>query len=108
VTSEPPMTAETLGEIKELMRLAASGGSLQRFHASRYTACRDALMRSEIRAALPGFLRQCLTLSRFQDFIYLYTPDPKERLDFLEAALRPCESRGRLRSTIDVFGDSDF
>lgn len=108
MTSGALTTSEALGELKDLLRLAAAEGSLQRLEASRYTICRDALLQSEIKPALPGFLRQCLTLSRFQDFIHLYTPDLNERLDFVDAALRSCETRIGLRPSFDVFGDPDF
>jgi hypothetical protein len=96
-----------LSELKELLRLAAAEGSPQRLAATRYTVCREALLQSEVKTALPGFLRQCLTLDRFRDFIHLYTPDVHERTAFLDEALRRCEARLGLRPTFDVFGDLD-
>ena len=70
------------------MRLAAREGAAQRLAATRYTACRDHLMRSPYRSSLPGFLFQCLTLYRFQEFIRLYDPLVESRLAFLDEAFQ--------------------
>lgn len=107
VTSGELTMGAALTELKDLLRLAAAEGPPQRLAATRYTICREALLQSEVRSALPGFLRQCLTLDRFRDFIHLYTPDTHERIAFVNDALRPCESRLGLRPTYDVFGDPD-
>lgn len=108
MSGEELTTGEALAELRAILRLAASEDSLQRIAATRYTICRDALLRSDMRAALPGFLQQCLTIFRFRDFIHLYTPRLNERIAFVEDALRTCETRSGLRASIDVFNDSDF
>lgn len=107
MTNGELLVGEAYLELKELLRLAASGASPQRLTATRYTACREALMRSEVGDVMPGFLRQCLTLYRFHDFIHLYTPEQSERLALIETALRGCESKLGLRRSYDVFGDLD-
>lgn len=105
MTNGELLVGEAYLELKELLRLAATGASPQRLTATRYTACREALIRSEIGDVMPGFLRQCLTLDRFHDFIHLYTPDVGERLALVETALRGCEAKLGLRRSYDVFGD---
>lgn len=99
---------EALAELKELLLLSAAGGSLQRLAATRYTICRDVLLRGELGSLLPGFLRQCLTLYRFHDFIHLYAPTQGERAQFVGDSLRACEMRAGLRSSFDAFSDPDF
>lgn len=99
---------EALTELKQLMRLAAGEGSPQRLAATTYTICREALLQSELRPALPGFLLQCLTIFRFKDFIQLYSPSLDDRIAFVDEAFRACEARAGLRSSFDVFGDPDF
>lgn len=101
-------TGEALTELKELMRLAAGEGSPQRLAATTYTICRETLLQSELRPALPGFLLQCLTIFRFKDFIQLYSPSLNERRAFVEEAFRACETRAGLRPAFDVFDDPDF
>jgi hypothetical protein len=100
--------SEALTELKELMRLMAAEGSPQRLAATTYTTCRETLLQSEMRTALPGFLLQCLTIFRFKDFIQLYSPNLDERTAFVDEAFRACEARAGLRPTFDVFGDPDF
>jgi len=99
---------EALTELKQLMRLAAGEGSPQRLAATTYTICREALLQSELRPALPGFLLQCLTIFRFKDFIQLYSPSLDDRIAFVDEAFRACEARAGLRASFDVFGDPDF
>lgn len=107
--SEPELTiSEAMTELRELMRFAASGEPPQRFAASAYTVCRDRLVASELRATLPGFLLQCLTISRFRDFIQLYSPSLADRLALIDGAFRACETRSGEKRTFDVFGDDDL
>ena len=108
VTEGELKTGEALTELKELMRLAAGEGSPQRLAATTYTICRETLLQSELRPALPGFLLQCLTIFRFKDFIQLYSPNLSERHAFVDEAFRACETRAGLRPTFDVFGDPNF
>jgi hypothetical protein len=102
------MPAEALGELKALLLTAAGPGSPQRVAATRYTICRDVLLGSEFSSHLPGFLRQCLTIFRFKDFIHLYAPTQEERAQFLSDALRASETRAGLRSSYDAFNLGDF
>jgi hypothetical protein len=108
VASKELTTGEALTELKALMRLMAAEGSPQRLAATTYTNCREALLQSELRPALPGFLLQCLTIFRFKDFIQLYAPNLDDRIAFVDEAFRACEARAGLRPTFDVFGDPDF
>lgn len=104
---EPELTAtEALAELHQLMRLVASGDSPQRLAATTYIACRETLLASALRPALPGFLFQCLTIFRFKDFIHLYSPNVNERIAFIEDCVRSCEVRAGLAAKFDVFGES--
>lgn len=107
---EPELTTiQALAELQDLMRLAASGDySPQRLAATTYTACRDQLLKSEIGPLLPGFLRQCLTIYRFKDFIQLYSPGDKERIAFIDDSFRACDTRANLRASFDVFAERGF
>ncbi|MEA3040397.1 MAG: hypothetical protein QOE79_2910 [Sphingomonadales bacterium] len=108
MSEEELTTGEALTELHELLRLAALGNSPQRLAATSYTTCREILLQSDLRPALPGFLLQCLTIFRFKDFIHLYSPNESERMAFIDAAIRACETQASLRPTFDVFGDRDF
>ncbi len=99
---------EALGELQDILRLAAIGGSPQRLAASRYTMCREALLHSPLRPFLPGFLLQCLTIARFHDFIHLYHPSPEASLFFLEEAFHACIGRAQTISRASAFDDPDF
>ena len=99
---------DALEEMRELLRMAALDGALVRQAAARYTLCRETLLQSAHRPLLPGFLLQCLTIARFQDFIHLLDPRPTVRLAFLDDAFRNVATPNSSRpGTIDVFGE-DF
>jgi hypothetical protein len=98
-------TIQALDELQELMRLVATGESPQRLAATTYTACRELLLKSELRPLLPGFLHQCLTIYRFKDFIQLYSPGDKERVAFIDDSFRACDTRANLRASFDVFAE---
>jgi hypothetical protein len=51
---------------------------------------------------------QCLTFSRFHDFIHLYDPRVDRRLAFIDAEFQACSARIRARPTFDVFDDPAF
>lgn len=108
MSEDIPGPAEALAELQEIMNLAALESPLQRLAATRYTVCRDALLQSWLRPVLPGFLLQCLTIARFQDFIHLYDPRPEVRLGFIEESWVPTLSRLRSRPVLDVMDDLDF
>jgi hypothetical protein len=99
---------EALGEMQEILRLAAVEGSSQRLPAVRYTVCREALLRSDLKESLPGFLRQCLTFSRFHDFIHLYHPEVERRLAFIDSEFQASVGRARARPRFDFFDDPAF
>lgn len=102
-------TRVVLKELEELLRVVASSGSPPRPSAVRYTQCRDALLASELRAAVPGFVVQCVSIYKFHDFINLYHPDADARVAFIANAFgsggdaRPVGKRAR-----DTFNDFDF
>lgn len=97
-------------EMEELLRVVATASSPPRPLAVRYTQYRDALLAGEVRAAVPGFVVQCVSIYKFHDFISLYDPDFDARLAFIENAF----SRGktsldtRRSSNKDAFRDFDF
>jgi hypothetical protein len=90
-----PNATDALGEIEQILREAASAATPRRLASVRYTLCRAALLDSEYRLSLPGFLNQCVSLHKFHDFITLYHFNPEARLSFLD-------------HTFDVFSDPDF
>lgn len=103
-----PTPEEALSELKELLLLAASELFPPRLAASRYTICRDALLRSAYKPLLPGFLMQCLTIARFREFIHLYDPAVGARVAFINESFRGTEIKPRQGRTFDIFDDSDF
>jgi len=108
VPEQQPTPEEALGEIQDILRSAAAEGSSNRLPAIRYTLCREALLRSDLRPALPGFLFQCLTFSRFHDFIHLYHPQVEKRVAFIDAEFAACLGRPRARPSFDIFDDKEF
>jgi hypothetical protein len=106
---EPRLTArEALDEMEEIMRLTANERSARRVAAVRYTRCRSALIESEVRPAVPGFLVQCISLDKFHDFITLLDPNPDARIAFIESGLVACRAALDVQKKYDVFGDRDF
>lgn len=101
-------TRTVLKELEALLREVASSASPPRTTAVRYTRCRDALLASPVRSAVPGFVVQCVSIYKFQDFITLMDPAVEPRLAFLDAAFSRGEvvlKTGRRR---DAFNDFDF
>ncbi|MGZ8345786.1 MAG: hypothetical protein ACXWUP_01605 [Allosphingosinicella sp.] len=109
MAEEALTTAAAFRELQGLLRLAATDVSPQRLAATRYTLCRDLLVRSPYRPSLPGFLLQCLTLYRFQEFIHLYDPAVEARLAFLDDAF-PLNgvASAPVRPSYDAWIDRDF
>jgi hypothetical protein len=107
LAEEELTAAAALRELLEILQIAAQEASPQRLAATRYTLCREALLRSELRPVLPGFLLQCLTIYRFHDFIHLYDPRLQARLAFVAEALPLAGARPNPRRDFDVFGDPD-
>jgi hypothetical protein len=90
-----PTPADALHELYEILLLGALEEPQPRLTATRYTRCRDALLRSALRPVLPGFLQQCQSFDRFRDFIHLYHPSLEPRLDMIEESLRAGFKRAR-------------
>ena len=101
-------TRAVLAEMEELLREVVSSASPPRTIAVRYTRCRDALLASSSRSMIPGFIVQCVSISKFQDFISLYDPAIDERLTFLRSAFGRGETRLRAVPRRDAFNDFDF
>ena len=107
VAQQKTSTQEALQEIEELLRAVASAGTPHRLSAVRYTHCRDVLLGSDVRSALPGFLIQCVSIYKFHDFINLYDPKTDARLQFVESAFAKCRELLGSKRSFDVFND-DF
>ena len=103
-----PSTRDALEEIQELLSAASSASSPHRLSAVRYTLCRAALLESEVRAALPGFIIQCVSIYKFHDFIHLYDPKAEARRAFVDAAFSSCRAMLDTKRIYDVFSDPDF
>ncbi len=101
------MTEDVLQEMEELLRAVAASSTPHRFSAVRYTVCREALLASEVRPAIPGFLIQCVSIYKFHDFINLFDPKAEARIAFVEAAITKCRALLDSKRVYDVFGD-DF
>jgi hypothetical protein len=100
-------TDEALAGMEELLRSAASGGTQHRLMAVRYTEWRSALLASEVKAGVPGFLIQCVTVDKFNTFITLLDPKLDARLQFLDAAFAKCRAMLASSRVYDVFGEDD-
>ncbi len=108
IVVEPKPTAlQALEEMQQILRTAASAGTPNRLAAVRYTECRGALLGSNLRPVLPGFLLQCVSVFKFTDFISLFDPRPQARIAFIDQALEPCWSFLDARREYDVFGETD-
>lgn len=100
--------AEALEEMREITRMAALDSAPTRQAAGRYTLCRDTLLQSQLRPHLPGFLFQCLTVARFQDFIHLLDPRPQVRLAFIDKSFKNLSASMNHRPSVDLFDDGGF
>jgi len=100
-------TEEALASMEELLRSAASGGTQHRLMAVRYTEWRAALLASEVKAGLPGFLIQCVTVDKFNTCITLLDPKREARLQYLEAAFAKCRALLSSSRVYNVFGEDD-
>lgn len=100
-------TDDVVQEMEELLRAVASSTTPHRFSAVRYTHCREALLSSDVRSAVPGFLIQCVSIYKFHDFINLFDPKAAARIEFVETAFTKCRALLESRRSYDVFSD-DF
>jgi hypothetical protein len=99
---------DALEEMQELLRSVSSSRSPHRLSAVRYTHCRTLLLGSELRPAMPGFLVQCVSLDKFQTFIYLYDPTPEARIGLVDAAFDKVAALLDSKRRYDVFEDPEF
>jgi hypothetical protein len=108
VVEPKPSTRDALEEMQELLRTVSLVGSPPRHSAVRYTMCRSALIESDLKAALPGFMTQCVSISKFHDFIHLYDPKAEARIAFVDSAFSACRARLDSKRIYDVFSDPEF
>ena len=83
-------THQALEEFHLLLRDCCFDQGLPRTLAVRYQICRTALMSGELKGRLPGFVRPCVSLLKFREFIHLYDHEPGPRLAFIDHVLEPC------------------
>jgi len=105
----PEMTLSdhaALEEFHELLRDAARGHSPSREPPVRYQACRTALLAGRLSAYLPGFVRPCVSLYKFREFISLYDQDAGKRLRFIDRSLEDCWTQLNERPAHDTFRDA--
>lgn len=57
---------------------------------------------------MPGFLVQCVSLDKFQTFIYLYDPTPEARLGLVDSAFDKVAALVDAKRRYDVFEDPKF
>ena len=105
--AEPPLI-EALDEIHALLREVAASSSPHRSAAVRYTVCRSVLLGSELRPLLPGFLVQCVSISRFHEFINLYHHRQEARIQFVDAEMKPARARLTDKPVPNIFGEPDI
>ena len=102
---------EALAEFHDLLRDSAQGQSPARHLPVRYQVCRNALVTGPLRAYLPGFVRPCVSLYKFREFIALFDQDPAKRLKFIDRALEDCWTLLNERpahATLDAFDVDEF
>jgi hypothetical protein len=97
--------AETLEEMLEVLRLAASIRAPERAMAVRYMEARARLVAGRLKSFVPPFLTQCVSIFKFQDFIRLYAPDAAQRIQFVEQSFEPCRRATGFTRRYDVFGE---
>lgn len=105
--AEPPLI-EALGEIHALLKEVAASSSPHRSAAVRYTVCRSVLLGSELRPLLPGFLVQCVSISRFHEFINLYHHRREARIEFVDAEMNPARARLTDKPVPNIFGEPEI
>lgn len=108
VGSETAALRAVMTELEELLRVVVSSGSPPRTTAVRYTQYRDALLAAPSRSAVPGFIIQCVSIYKFQDFINLYDPRIDHRVAFIEAAFTQGVTLLKPVRRTDAFNDFDF
>jgi hypothetical protein len=98
---------QALDELHAVLRQSAGDHGPSRYLPVRYQTCRSALMTGELRPYLPGFIRQCVSLMQFREFIRLYHPDSTVRQRFIDLSLQNCWTQLNERPAHDLDTD-DF
>lgn len=100
---------EALDEFHALLRDCGLGQLPPRHMPVRYQVCRTVLITGALRTHLPGFVRTCVSLYKFREFIFLYDQDPTQRLRFIDRAMEECWTQLNERPAHDdVFDADDF
>lgn len=79
-------------ELKAVLRAVSAASTLDRNWAFRYTYCRDLVLKTVPRVAVPGFLYQCISVDNFHDFIRFYHHDVGRRHTLIDETLALCEA----------------
>jgi hypothetical protein len=88
LTPASPLTDhQALTDFHALLRDACQDRPPSRPQSVLYQSCRATLMEGNLKAFLPGFVRQCMSIERFREFIHLYDRDPQVRIAFLDGEL---------------------
>lgn len=85
----PQALDDDFATLSRLCVAIAAGAPVERSDAVTYSQCRATLLGSHYRAALPGCLMQCQSVSKYCEFITLYHPLHEERVRFIEELLAP-------------------
>ncbi len=99
---------EMFAEFKDLLHAVASGAATPRLAAVRYTQCRDGLLEGALRASLPGFVLQCVSVYKFHEFICLYDAQADARVMFLDEMFDRFKAGRPAKRARDAFDDFDF
>ena len=108
-TADIPMSElAALEELHALLRESAKDHSPSRMFTVRYQVCRATLMSGEMRFYLPGYLKPCVSLFKFREFICLFDHDPAARIKFIDQSLDHCWMQLNERPAHDTFDMDDF
>lgn len=95
-----------LEEFHELLRDSARWHTPSREPPVRYQICRNALIGGVLSHYLPGYVRPCVSLYKFREFISLYDQDTATRLRFIDRSLEACWTQLNERPAHDTFHDA--
>ena len=100
---------QALDEFHALLRDCALGQAPPRHMPVRYQVCRTVLIAGDLRFYLPGFVRPCVSLYKFREFIFLYDQEPMQRLRLIDRSLEDCWTQLNERPAHDdAFYVDDF
>jgi hypothetical protein len=97
---------EAFDRFDALLQSIAAGLPVDRSAAMRYSEYRSMLLDSPYRDALPGFVLQCMSVSRFREFISLYDPAARAREAFVRDLLADCRAVQARRASFARAGTS--